>query len=160
TSQARGSCPSPEAVGSPAGARRFRRRCASFLRGAMEVCLLAMICLSPWAFGSVEAQFECLLYAGVAVLLGLWGARMLLEGRLTWSKCPVALCLAALVVVALLQLVPLPRQLLGWLSPDTSQLYDRLLPSQAEVLPFGEERDSPASTPGSTLSLDPGRTRQ
>ena len=65
---------------------------------------------------------------------------MLLDGQLSWRKCPVASCLAALVLVGLWQITPLPRGLLGRISPVTARMYDRLLPAQPEVLPFGEPR--------------------
>jgi O-antigen ligase len=130
------------------------------VRAATEALVLLLVCLSPWAFGGVEPEIEYLLDAGVAGLLGLWALHMLLEGRLAWARCPVALCLGGLILVGLWQVYPLPRPLLERLSPATTRLNDQLLPSQPEVLPFGEPRDLPATSPGSTLSLYPTATRQ
>lgn len=139
---------------------RFRPKAVRLLRVAMEAVVLLMVCLSPWAFGAVEPMFEFCLYAGVAVLLVLWGTRMLLEVRLTWQKCPVALCLAALFLCGAWQLAPLPRPLLARLSPGTAQVYDQLLPSEPEVLPWGEKLAAAAPPAGSTISLYPAATRQ
>ena len=75
------------------------------MTGSMEAVVLALVALSPWAFGAVEPEAEFVLFAGVAVLLALWGARMLLEWRLRWAKCPVVLCLAGF-----LELVWLPAK--------------------------------------------------
>jgi hypothetical protein len=100
------------------------------------------------------------LYAGVGLLLALWGLRMLLEGRLSWKKCPVALCLAGLFLLGIWQLTPLPARLLGWLSPATVRTCDQFLPSQPEALPQGQTRDAAALPAGSTLSLYPGATRR
>jgi hypothetical protein len=126
----------------------------------MEAILLVLVCLAPWAFGAVETEFEFVLHAGVAVLLGLWGVRVLLEWHCRWVKCPVALCLAALLLVGACQLMPLPPRLLGWLSPGTARLYEQLFPTRAEVLPYGETREDVLPSAGSTLSLYPGQTRQ
>jgi O-antigen ligase len=137
-----------------------REKTVRLVRGAMEALVLLLVCLSPWAFGAVEPFFEFLLYAGVAALLVLWAAVMLLEGRFTWKKSSVALCLAGLFLLAVWQLTPLPRDLLGTLAPATARLYERLLPEEAEVLPSGEERGPVSFPPGSTLSLYPGATQQ
>ena len=94
----------------------------------MEAGVLALVCLSPWAFGAVEPEHEFLVDLGIAVLMILWGVRMLLEGKLSWAKCPVASCLAAWILLGVLQLTPLPRGLLGRVSPVTAD-YDRLLPA-------------------------------
>jgi O-antigen ligase/tetratricopeptide (TPR) repeat protein len=136
----------------------LRRSAANVLGGAMEAGILVLVCLSPWALGAAEPVFEMILDVGVGVLLGLWGLRMLLDGRLSWKNCPVALCLAALILGAVCQLTPLPHGLLDWISPATARMYAQFLPAQAEVLPFGETREAPVPSAGSTLSLYPGRT--
>jgi len=126
----------------------------------MEAVVLAMVCLSPWAFGAVAPDHEFLLDAGIAVLMILWGGRMLLDGQLSWGKCPVAVCLAAWVFLGLWQVTPLPRGLLRRISPVTARMYDRLLPAQPEVLPFGEPTGVSMPPAGSTLSFYPGSTQR
>ena len=135
----------------------FFGRTVWVLRAVMEVVLLLMVGLAPWAYGAVHPGFEFLLYAALGSLLALWGVRMILEGRLTWQKCPVALCLAGLFLTGILQTTPLPRPVLAWFSPSTDRLYRELLPSRREQLPGLEKGDAPA---GVTLSLDPGATRK
>jgi O-antigen ligase/tetratricopeptide (TPR) repeat protein len=131
--------------------------------------VLGLACLPPWIFGGVRSDFLSSLgighkflfifYAGVAVLPVLWGTRALLEGQLSWKKCPVAACLGALVLVGVWQVTPLPRGVLGWLSPGTARAYEQLLPSQPEALPSGEQRAGGVRPAGSTISLYPGGTR-
>src|SRR5262249_37125482 len=151
--------PFPDAAraGGPAG---FRARAGRWCRTAMELVVLALVCLSPWAFGAVHPLFEFALYAGIAVLLGLWAVRVLLEGCLTWKQCPVALCLAGMFLLGLGQLVPLPRSVLARLSPATVRTCDEFLPAAAEVLPGGEPRPPVTAPAGHTLSLYPAATRQ
>jgi O-antigen ligase/tetratricopeptide (TPR) repeat protein len=123
----------------------------------MELVLLVLVCLSPWALGAAEPGFEAILYAGVAVLLLLWAARVLVAGEFTWTHCPVALCLAGLFLLGFAQLMPLPRPALAWLSPATCHLHDELLPAEPEALPAEAiEVTLPAR---SRLSLNPGATR-
>jgi O-antigen ligase/tetratricopeptide (TPR) repeat protein len=125
----------------------------------MEALLLVLVCAAPWAYGAVHPGFEFLLDAGVFGLLLFWAGRIVLRGRLTWKKCPVAVCLAGLVLVGLCQVTTLSRPLLGWLSPRATQLYDQLLPDRPEQFPEGEE--GAAGPPaGSTLSLYPAATRK
>jgi O-antigen ligase/tetratricopeptide (TPR) repeat protein len=138
----------------------FRPRATRVVRGVMEAVLLALVCLSPWVYGAVHPAFTFLLYAGVALLLLLWAVRLLLDGELTWKKCPVALCLAGLFLSAGWQLTPLPPGVLARLASGTAELYQKLLPATPEVLPFGEKRDAVTPPPGSTLSLYPAATRQ
>ena len=137
----------------------IRDRIRSVLPPAIEVGVLAMVCVSPWAFGSVEPLFEFLLYAALALLLLLWGVRMLAEGRFWWKRCPVAWCLAALFLFCIIQVQPISRPLLQTLSPNTPRLLDELLPAQPEQLPFGEARSSPSLAAGRSLSLYPGATQ-
>src|SRR5437879_1101032 len=94
----------PPAAGDLSRRAGFSRDATKFLRAAMEAGVLALVCLSPWAFGGAAPEFEFVLYSGLAVLVSVWAARMLLQRRLSWSACPVGLCLAGLVVLAVWQL--------------------------------------------------------
>jgi O-antigen ligase len=135
-------------------------RCVRIARAAMEAVVLLMACLSPWAFGAVDPFWEFLLLCGVGVVLALWAAVLLLEGRLTWRKCPVALCLAALYLLGVAQATPLPRQVLAAASPAAARWYGELLPAGPEALAGGEARSFPPTPAGSTISLYPGATRR
>lgn len=126
---------------------------------AIEVTVLAMVCWSPWPFGSVHPAFEYLLYAGVALSCALWAMRNLLEWRFTWIRCPAALCLLGLVLIGIGQLVSLPREQLRKLAPMTANQYDRLLPARPELLPGGEAANPGAERAGTTISLFPAATR-
>ncbi|HEY7310619.1 MAG TPA: O-antigen ligase family protein [Gemmataceae bacterium] len=126
----------------------------------MEGFLLALVCLSPWCYGAVHPGFELLLDAGIASLLLLWAVRGLLQGRFSWRKCPVALCLAALFVIAVVQLVPWPNSWLSRLSPGTAELYDRLHPAQGEVIPSPDGEVFTSFGANRTISLCPGVTQR
>lgn len=137
----------------------LRHQASYVLLIVMEAVLLTMVCLSPWAYGAVHPGFEFLAYAGVAVLVVLWGLRMLLEGQLVWKKCPVTLCLAVLFLIGIWQITPLYKSLLDNLSPAAARLYEELLPVQIEQLPFGERKSALTPPAGSTISLYPHATR-
>jgi O-antigen ligase/tetratricopeptide (TPR) repeat protein len=136
-----------------------RQAAATFLRGAIEVLVLALVCLSPWVLGAVEPGAEFCLFAGVALLLLLWAVRLLVEGPFPWQHCPVALGLAGLVLFGLVQLTPLPAPVLRCLSPRAARLGEDLLPATPEVLPFGEGTVASVFPAGSTLSVHPAATR-
>lgn len=120
---------------------------------AMESIVLALVCLSPWAFGAVEPNVENLLFAALAFLLILWAVRILVVGTVELRKCPVSLCLAGLVLLGIGQVISLPRDLIKAISPETVRTYDQYLPSQPEVLPYGEPSENANTPPGTTLSL-------
>jgi O-antigen ligase len=132
---------------------------AALVRGALEGLVLALVCLSPWALGSVHEAFEGLLYAGIGLILLLWAARALLEGALPWSRCPVALCLAGLFFLGVAQMIPLPASLLARLSPTTAAVCSELLPAERETLPPPDAIPPAALPAGHTISLNPGATR-
>ena len=46
---------------------------AKSLRVAIEIGVLLLVCLTPWAFGGGEPVFEFIAMAWLAVLLVLWG---------------------------------------------------------------------------------------
>src|SRR3954451_8361370 len=100
----------------------MRDRVARGLNLSM-VAVVAILALgSVWPFGSVLPFFQWLLFSAIALLLILWGARVLVEGRFSWKPCPVVVCLAALCLLTMLQIVPLPRSWVAVLSPTTIKL--------------------------------------
>jgi O-antigen ligase/tetratricopeptide (TPR) repeat protein len=127
------------------------------LRIVMEVVVLLLVIVSPWAFGAVHPLSEFVLLAGLSLLLGLWAVRMIVEGRLSWRPCPVALCLAGLVFLALWQMTSLPPTLLARLSPRTLELETLLRPTEPELV--AEDGGEGASAAPLTLSLSPAATR-
>jgi O-antigen ligase len=145
-----------EAVPSAPG---LARRVATLVRGTMEGLVLLMVGLSPWAFGCRPPVFEAVLFVGLAVLLGLWALRMLLEWRLIWTSCPVALCLAGLFILGVWQITPLRPSILETVSPSTASLDSRLLPASPDRLPGGQVAEPVALAAGSTISLYPAGTR-
>ena len=79
---------------------------------ASELFLTLMACLSPWAFGSVEAWRSSASASGLSCspCFGHWAGRS--PDRARAICCLPSLALSALVLLALLQTVPLPDGLL------------------------------------------------
>ena len=136
------------------------RKLESHVRGAIEVGMLALVSLAPWGFGSTSPRYEFFLDVGLAVLMALWALRILLIGRFQVRWCPLGACLATLVVVATLQMTPMPKGVLRLASPVTATMYDQLLPDRPELV-TSTDRSVPLTPPaGSTLSFDRGATRR
>jgi tetratricopeptide (TPR) repeat protein len=124
----------------------------------MEAVVLALVVASPWAFGCVHALPKLALALGLAALLGLWAVRLLVEWRLTWHRCPVALCLAGLFLLGVFQITPLPAGALDTLSPATARLCRQLLPASPEQVTAGESLEPDRFFAGSAVSVYPGGT--
>lgn len=121
-----------------------------------EAIVLAMVCGAPWMFGAVEAWSELPLLVGagaVAVLAALSGRNAPGWGTLA---SPPSLALAGLVVLALIQVVPLPGGLLAVLDPSAAALRRELLPETPERV-LGDTAP-PVPLPPATLSQRPGAT--
>jgi O-antigen ligase len=138
----------------------LRQRLARGLGYAIEGLVVSLIVLSPWFYGGARSGFEFLIDAGIALLLVLWGAKICVEGRLSWRACPVAGCLAAIFLYGLWQLAPLSTVQLAWLSPSTAKIYQQLIPAKNEVLPSNLTRDKVSPATGTTISVYPTATRQ
>ncbi len=100
----------------------------------MELVVLALAALTPWAFGGVDPVFELAIAAALALLLALWAALSVAAGQLTFVRSPVTLVLALIFVVGLVQLMPLPAGLLGWVSPGAGDIRATFYPAQPEQL--------------------------
>jgi O-antigen ligase/tetratricopeptide (TPR) repeat protein len=144
---------------SPAAPPTLRTRFERYLCAAMETLVILLVTLAPWAFGAVHPATELVLYAGLALVLALWGVRMLVQKALILRRCPVMLCLAGLFIVGVLQIVPLSPALLQRASPATTELLQRLLPSEHEVVSGTHVSGPDEPAPGATISLYPGATR-
>ena len=95
------------------------RRCAA----ASEATLMAMACLSPWAFGAVEPWAEFALELGVVLLAVLAAIARPCTDRRRALTCVPSLALAGLVLLALIQLLPLPLAVLRAISPASAALH-------------------------------------
>ena len=84
-----------------------QQRLARTFHAGIEAVVLLLVCFAPWPFGSVHPIFEFILFAGIGVVLALWSLSILVAWRFTWKRCPVALCLAGLIVIGVIQLAPL-----------------------------------------------------
>ncbi len=128
------------------------RYCAAII----EVIVLAFVCGWPWFMRSSGTTLNLILSAGLAALLGLWGARLFLQGRMVWQKCPVTVCLGLLFLAGIWQLIVLPAPLFNAVAPATASLYEQMLPTQPEVVP---SETPPSNTSCATISLDRYATR-
>ncbi|MGF1579487.1 MAG: O-antigen ligase family protein [Gemmataceae bacterium] len=137
----------------------MRQKLVRVVQGVMEGTLLVLVCLSPWALGSIPPLFHFCLYVGLGALLFLWAVRMLAEWRFRWVHSPVAFCLVGLFLLGFFQTIPLSDSLLGWLSPATAEFYADFLPGQRETFADGTTIPQVAEA-GRTLSLYPGATKR
>jgi O-antigen ligase len=134
------------------------RPLSKILAVTIEAVVLLLVVLSPWALGAVDPPFEAAVLAVIGLLLVLWGARMVAEGRILLRRTPFLAILAGWFALGVVQIIPMPHAVLGLLSPETARLYSSLLPETPESLADGESLLPPFER-GRTLSVYPGATR-
>ena len=130
-------------------------RCAGVLRSAMEVIVLAMTVLAPWAFGAVHPASILGLYLGLSAALLLWTATVVLERGAVPVRCPIFWCLGGMVALGVWQLLPFDHASMSVLSSNTAALRSDLYPAELESL-IGEDSVAPAAE---TITFDPHATR-
>jgi O-antigen ligase/tetratricopeptide (TPR) repeat protein len=146
-----GSPPIPAGHDDPPAARN--------LRAAAEAVLLALAAFAPWPFASANRTWELVLFAGLAVVAGLWAAHAAVTRRFAYRPDPVGGCLLGLVLLAAVQLVPLPEFAVRVLSPTRAEWHRTLRPATGEVLP-GETPPGPPRPSWLPLTIDPAATRE
>src|SRR6185312_11286111 len=112
--------------------------------------------LAPWAYGSVDAWAEMLLFGGATLLAAL---RTMSDWKTRSRSRPAGLAslvLLGLVSVALVQTVPINAGLLKAIAPWTFALRGRLVPSSPETVKG--DLGSVVRLPAPTISVEPDST--
>ncbi len=122
---------------------------STLLKWAMEALVVLLAIFSAWPFGSVHAYFQLILYIAVACLLACWAGRTILEGKPIWVPCVISAALAGMCVLAIVQILPMGKDWVQLLSPETARL-DEFLMSPEEASSDGKV----------TLSVAPGNTQR
>jgi tetratricopeptide (TPR) repeat protein len=110
---------------------------ASRFDAVIQWLLIALLAFMPLTFGAVEAWSEQVVVTLAAAISLCYLLKLAVEGnsRLIWSWAYVPV--AAFVLVAIFQLIPLPAGLVGILSPNTAAVRKELLsdlPNSSELL--------------------------
>lgn len=117
----------------------LRKGIALIFEKLIYVAVLALIVLTPLPYGAVETWSIALWEVAVFAIVLLWGLRTLAEGRLEIATNPLALPLAALLAVAIVQVWPGASNARGTISYDayvTTQVAIKLFASLCFFLLF------------------------
>ena len=120
------------------------------LRAAVDFGLLAILCVAPLFMGGRGPIGKFVLLALVSATVGIWLLRQCFLPQAFWRRSGVEWLLLAGGGLVLLQLIPLPPSILGWLSPFVAESLP--LWSSHGAAPF------PAQN-WTTVSLYPDATR-
>jgi len=99
----------------------------SYLDAAIEKGIACILLFTPLAFGAVQDWSVALMEIAAFVVLGAWLLKMILEKRAVIIKTPLLLLGGCFFALVMIQLVPLPHELLKIASPATDALYTRVL---------------------------------
>ncbi|HUS58356.1 MAG TPA: O-antigen ligase family protein [Planctomycetota bacterium] len=89
------------------------------LDGMIELLAILLIAFTPLAFGATERWSKLVVQISVSGMCALWCFRAIVRRKLVCVKTPLNLLIAAFIILACLQLVPLPDVLASRVSPAT-----------------------------------------
>lgn len=122
----------------PLRAERADGTTDKLLLAVVDWGLAAVILAAPWFMGGRHPLGEFVLTLLAALVAVAWGVRRTLQrGDLSWTRSPAEFLLAAVVVLVLLQLVPLPQSILHVLSPAMARLLPLWQPASEMPLHLG-----------------------
>lgn len=136
---------------------RDRTPIARYLRAGGEAVLLVLATLAVWPFAAADPVWEAATGGFVALLAALWAAHSAVTRRARFKPDLVSGCLAGLVLLAVVQLVPLPLGVVNVVSPARAEWHTTFIPAQFERLP--DEPAAEARPEFVPLSADPFATR-
>ena len=110
-----GLCPSCELEHTSHGVTE--RASVRAIDGLIEFLAIVLIVFTPLAFGATERWSRLVAELIVVSMCGMWCIKAILRHRLEFVKSPLNVLVAAFVVVACLQLVPLPGVVAARVSP-------------------------------------------
>lgn len=74
-----------------------------------QCCLLLVVVLSPWGFGSVHSWTQCLMAIGLLIGLGIWWFESAVDSDKSQQIPYIVFLLLGGLAIALIQLLPLPE---------------------------------------------------
>ena len=121
-----------------------------------EILLTVLCCAAPWAYGSVDALPQYLIYGGLFAVVILRTISDWRSKEHSLGSGPIYWALLALVAIALVQAVPLNEKTIEAISPRTLEMRKMLVPDPT-VTVRGDTLPAVAA-PASTISIDSNET--
>ncbi len=110
----------------------FSKRCLQVTEGF----IIFLVIFTPLAFGTVYVWGITVMECVAFMALATWLVKMTYEKELTFCKLWLHIPLGVLLGLILLQLLPLPPKVLGFLSPETFRTYQETVPDWPQGIPF------------------------
>lgn len=118
----------------------FHSRSGSHFRKVIFYALLLLLALTPLPYGAVETWSTALWEICVFAVTLMWAAQSAIEGRLKIAANPLALPMIALLIVAIVQILPMAsggdRQTISYDAYVTSQVAIKIFASICFFLLF------------------------
>ena len=127
------------------------------IRALGELLVFALALLTVWPFGSVKPDWEFVAVFGIAILVLLWSIHSVIIRRWRIEIDGIVVALGGMILLSVVQLVPLPIQVVRVVSPAAARLHETLRPAESERLP-GETTSTPRPLTA-VLSVEPESTK-
>ena len=135
---------------------KFAKTCEKLIK----VLLIFLIVFTPLAFGTVETWSWSIMELAALLIFVLWLARVALRGEIPPLKSPLTIAIVLFLAFTLFQIIPLPPKALKVISPNTHNLYQKVLPGYADANSANTLQASTSSPLKRTLSVYRSATRQ
>jgi len=107
-------------VSNPADTRVNRRPPVAVLDTMLEILMLLLLVFTPIAFGATERWSRLTVTITITLMCALWCLRAIIMRKFSIVRSPLNVLILSFIVLASIQLVPLPDSVAGWLSPSAA----------------------------------------
>lgn len=98
----------------------------NFCDNAIEILLITLLAFMPFAFGAVQSWSKEIVVIISAVLFLVFLSRQILSGK-GFVRTKAYLPIAALILLAVFSIIPMPQKIISIFSPQTVKLKNELL---------------------------------
>ena len=100
---------------------------AKYLDAVIEKGIAFILIFTPLAIGTVQQWSIAIMEIASFIILCVWILKMASEGKVVVLRTPVFGILAALLLLIVFQILPLPERLMAFLSPSANNMYSAFL---------------------------------
>ncbi|MBI3756323.1 MAG: O-antigen ligase family protein [Deltaproteobacteria bacterium] len=97
------------------------------LNTVIEKGIIFLLIFTPLAIGTVQQWAVSIMETAAFIIFGAWLLKMVVEGKVITLKTPLIIFFAAMILLIIFQILPLPGGLLDIISPSAGKAYKKFI---------------------------------